>query len=74
MRAKGRFKRATVSCLREGDYVWLPAFEDQPEECATVLSNDANGCVAEVDRQYRGKKEDGLRELADDSPIYVDTW
>lgn len=80
-RARGRFIRCRVKDLKEGDYVWLPAVprEGIPEEYATVVeigmeSEKGKTAIAEVDRLYRGRQEDGLRELADDSPIYLDTW
>jgi hypothetical protein len=58
---------ATTPKFKPGQRVKLLPFEDQPEEMAVVDEYEGNGlyCVT-LEKKYRGKGDDGLRECDED--------
>ena len=59
-----------VKMLKEGNRVLLAAFEDEPEEQATVLEVAGNFVIVEVDNLHN-ERDDGIRELTTDQILKI---
>lgn len=59
-------RKPKAKTLSIGTHVTLVPFEDQPLQTGIVLTY-FNGCyVVQLDRKYRGRNDDGLRDVPED--------